>query len=710
MLHSNSNGPSFNKTDLTKQTVVVLFGEFAGQNEQFIEDVATMKANMLPNGKLGQAIDYFSEASQNQFTLNFVFAQQTPFRSTKDLIHFSNQSLFDGEIEFCKKLIQKTKAEIAKAIQDNQLSSNPAEVPLLVIHSAEDDTSGLTSLKYKSQEDPKHPYALCSINSLPGTYCHELGHLLFNWPDLYDSHDLDESGNTINGVTSGLGDWCLMARGIGQPPEKFTGPSGWVKYCQKWLQASDLTDGSHTLKLGSLARILISGSEYLFLENREKKGIDSEIPKQGLLVYHIDETAPGFHSAFPNHDELYPGIKLYQADGLEDLNYGSPGDAMDPYPAEDLSVSASQTFNNSLTDFTTPCINRNSGELSGKRIENIRLIQSSGDIEFELKSSQLNTQTSASQIVEVNGNLQSVSGGPGADAISATKIREAGQNSDWLVVAELSNIIATYKIDGQGNASRSTTTTKEVFSKDVLLRPFDFKSKNYLLVYDPYNGNVEFFQMQNGALIWTGGLDADATRYRRYMYLATGEFVWNGIPQFAGLDPFKGLLDFYYVDEDANQNLNLYWLESHDVNAKVADQARWSSMASGNFDSGTGLDELCFYNLRKFDNPHMHEILLFQTYPLYRNDYEEFDRTQTGVPVRFDHICSGNFFTTNSHQSIDLDGLALLASEVGHQKVVFRDTKNPAAKKTVPLSGEWSWMVSGNFLGNASDQVLLHRR
>lgn len=703
-MHPNTSGQSFNNTNLTKQTVIVLLGEFA--DRPFVDDFPTIEADLRStNGKLGLSVGYFTEASGNKFNLDFVFVQKAVFRTAEDLNYFVTQD--NGVAKFCETLIQALKTEIADATQTHHPNSNVENVPLLIIHSAEDTKSGLTSQKYESQEDPKHPYALCSLESLHGTYCHELGHLLFNWPDLYDSYDLDESGNTIDGVTAGLGDWCLMARGIGQYPEKFTGPSGWIKFCQKWLQANDLPDGSHTLRPGEIAKIPIGGSEYLLLENRAKKGIDSEIPKGGLLVYHVDESAPDFHTLFPNHDELYPGIRLYQGDGFGDLNYGAAGDACDPYPSEDTNATP-KILNNNLTDYTNPHLHRNGGELSRKRIENISLIQPSNEINFDLKSFSQNVPNSATQIVEVNSAVVTVTGGPGSEAISATKIRSSGQNEDWLVAAELSDILAIYKIDRQGVATRSTTKTKEVFSKDVLLRAFDLNDRNYLLVYDPYNGNIEFFEIQNGILKSINSLDGAASKYRRYMFLAFGEFVLNGYPNMVGLDPFKGILDFYYVDHDTNQNLSLIWLESHEVNHQVAHQARWSSLVSGNFDDATGLDELCFYNLRKYDKPHQHEILIFQTYPLHPSDSEVFDRTQSAVPVRYDHVCSGNFFPPASGNVVD--GLAFFASQKGQQEFVFRDTAKPGSKTTVPVSGEWSWVVSGDFLGKGTDQVFLHQR
>ena len=65
-----------------------------------------------------------------------------------------------------------------------------------------------------------------------GVWAHELGHLLFQWPDLYDT---DYS-------SSGLGNWCIMAGGSwndsGNTPAL---PSAWCKLSQGWVDAEVVT-------------------------------------------------------------------------------------------------------------------------------------------------------------------------------------------------------------------------------------------------------------------------------------------------------------------------------------------------------------------------------------------------------------------------------------------------------------------------------------
>ena len=65
-----------------------------------------------------------------------------------------------------------------------------------------------------------------------GVCAHELGHLLFGWPDLYDT----------DGSSEGLGNWCLMGggswNGNGDMPAH---PSAWCKANQGWVSVVNRT-------------------------------------------------------------------------------------------------------------------------------------------------------------------------------------------------------------------------------------------------------------------------------------------------------------------------------------------------------------------------------------------------------------------------------------------------------------------------------------
>lgn len=124
----------------------------------------------------------------------------------------------------------------------------------------------------------------CSL----GLACHELGHLVFSWPDLYD-------GDTPPNDSEGTGRWCLMGSGSwnGSPAgSRPSHPSAWCKTKQGWVKTiADVENGSITLQdvktSGEIHRLWKNGDtnskEYFLLENRQQTKYDADLPGNGLL-------------------------------------------------------------------------------------------------------------------------------------------------------------------------------------------------------------------------------------------------------------------------------------------------------------------------------------------------------------------------------------------------------------------------------------------
>ena len=176
-----------------------------------------------------------------------------------------------------------------------------------------------------------------------GVCCHELGHLLFGFPDLYDTDNSSE----------GIGNWCLMAGGswggtiAGDTPVH---PSAWCKANQGWasvlpvtsngsLNIPDVKSGNHSVF--RLWKNGAPGSEYFLMENRQPTGFDASLPGGGLLIWHIDD------SVGTNTDENHYKVALMQADGLRNLEHSGQGrgDPGDPFPGSRHNT----TFNQSST-------------------------------------------------------------------------------------------------------------------------------------------------------------------------------------------------------------------------------------------------------------------------------------------------------------------------------------------------------------------------
>ena len=184
-----------------------------------------------------------------------------------------------------------------------------------------------------------YAYLTVPEDSKIGVCCHELGHLLFGFPDLYDTDYTSE----------GIGNWCLMAGGSwgggGNTPVH---PSAWCKANQGWATVTNVTtNGAKNIAdvkdSGKIYRLWKSGaasSEYFLVENRQKTGFDTSLPAGGLLIWHIDDSVAG------NTNEAHYKVALMQADGKRDLELDhNRGDGGDPYPGS----SGNTTFNNTST-------------------------------------------------------------------------------------------------------------------------------------------------------------------------------------------------------------------------------------------------------------------------------------------------------------------------------------------------------------------------
>jgi immune inhibitor A len=180
-------------------------------------------------------------------------------------------------------------------------------------------------------------YLTIPENSKIGVCAHELGHLLFGWPDLYDT----------DGSSEGLGNWCLMGGGSwnggGDIPAH---PSAWCKVNQGWATVvTRKTNARVTIKdVKSSHRVQrlwkngAPGKEYFLVENRQRTLYDRQLPGEGLLVYHVDESIDG------NDDENHPMVKLLEADGRNQLRDGANrGDAGDPFPGSTRNVALANT-------------------------------------------------------------------------------------------------------------------------------------------------------------------------------------------------------------------------------------------------------------------------------------------------------------------------------------------------------------------------------
>jgi M6 family metalloprotease-like protein len=159
-----------------------------------------------------------------------------------------------------------------------------------------------------------------------GTFCHENGHMVCDFPDLYD----------YGYESRGTGAYCLMCTGANIDEKNPAQIGAYLKYRAGWAKSSTRISAglSATAPAGSNDFFLHSRSqtEYFIIENREQTGRDQALPSSGLAIWHVDEL--GSNNNEQRTPTLHYECSLVQADGAFDLEEGrNDGDATDLFHA-----------------------------------------------------------------------------------------------------------------------------------------------------------------------------------------------------------------------------------------------------------------------------------------------------------------------------------------------------------------------------------------
>ena len=213
---------------------------------------------------------------------------------------------------------------------------------LNVLYAGEEPTAWATGLwPHSSELSPAFPvgpnqkishYQITNMPSEPdiygnpghvsiGTICHENGHMLCNFPDLYDYT------SSIQPVP--VGAWCLMGAGAsGNEGLAPTGVCGYLRDHAGWIDVVDLTDRDSGLvktvdaafMKGNAFRLRRDANEYFLIESRHRSGVDTYLPGSGLAVYHVDERGSNTDRARAPSGNWE--CTLVQADARHDLETG----------------------------------------------------------------------------------------------------------------------------------------------------------------------------------------------------------------------------------------------------------------------------------------------------------------------------------------------------------------------------------------------------
>ncbi|MCP4711734.1 MAG: M6 family metalloprotease domain-containing protein [Planctomycetes bacterium] len=194
------------------------------------------------------------------------------------------------------------------------------------------------------------------------TFCHENGHMLFGWPDLYDY------GHDSNGIGR-FGIMCSSGSYTNPIP-----PCAYLRMKAGWETIVEITNlppatllehqaNSFSTYKYSHPEIL---NEYFLIESRLKTGRNTYLADEGLIIWHIDEFGSN------NYEQMTPSqhykVSVEQADGLFELEYDIDyGDENDLFH---------EGNNETFDDYTVPDAHWWFGDDSGLIISNISSVGS----------------------------------------------------------------------------------------------------------------------------------------------------------------------------------------------------------------------------------------------------------------------------------------------------------------------------------------------
>ncbi|AAK76811.1 M6 family metalloprotease-like protein [Clostridium acetobutylicum] len=177
------------------------------------------------------------------------------------------------------------------------------------------------------------------------TICHESGHMIYGYPDLYD-YDGDSEGTGGYSLMSGSSDYKNPV-----PPDPYCRNviSGWNAPISMNSYGSGTKFDAVANANGNQYSYRWSSSnpkEYYLVENIEKTGRYAGVPDSGLAVWHVDEAGDNSKNNMTSNSHYL--VSLEQADGRFDLEKNvNGGDTGDLFRAGYRDAFGDNTFPNS---------------------------------------------------------------------------------------------------------------------------------------------------------------------------------------------------------------------------------------------------------------------------------------------------------------------------------------------------------------------------
>ena len=272
-------------------TILVNFKDLASTVTRDDVDAMLNADNYTRNGNICSAREYFRRVSSGK--LDYQNVVVGPFQLSRERAFYVNNLMIEEALQLA----------VASGLNLKQFDSRNQNIidALNVLYAGQTQYIGDLwphNFNINLQFGTMHTdlYLLTSLGRTAadlsiGTFCHENGHLLCRFPDMYDYGERD--GDTA--ASSGIGNYCLM--GSGNHVDNGRSPSPVCAYlrdlagwCDNEVNLS--VPGDFEAKQGDYNTVMKFRSskpnEYFLVENRSKMNLDRGGMSSGLAVYHCD--------------------------------------------------------------------------------------------------------------------------------------------------------------------------------------------------------------------------------------------------------------------------------------------------------------------------------------------------------------------------------------------------------------------------------------
>lgn len=345
--------------------------------------------NYKDRGFTGSALDYYANASMEQFTPQFDV--MGPVSLPNPQAYYGGNNPTTGEDSHPREMVIDACNMIASQVDMSQYDNNHDgyvdNVYIIYAGRGEASGGGANTIWPHSWAIPESMtpdyngtklFSYACGNELTvqsgnltldaiGTFCHEFGHVL-GLPDLYST------GYHCNNHP---GSWALMASGSYTNNSR-TPPtlSSWERGALGWLTPTLLaTTGDYELKaslINTNSAFLIPtqhANEYFMLENRQPymDDWDNYVASWGMLVWHIDYNEQKWNQNIVNDNANHQYANIVEAHG-NDLSNFSPMEVCFPSLGHNAFTESTKpalkAWDGSLTDIYLPSISENEDDES----------------------------------------------------------------------------------------------------------------------------------------------------------------------------------------------------------------------------------------------------------------------------------------------------------------------------------------------------------